>query len=75
MRTLMPFTLIASLLAATSAQADFKIAEFTFGQSGSTKTTVVQSIKKYQSPKVEYVKTGLTDAEIQQMLKNIGLGK
>lgn len=75
MRTFVTTALIAVLMTATNAQADFKVAEFTFGQAGSAKPTLVKSFKKYQSPKVADVEVGLSDYQIKQMLKNIGLAK
>ena len=75
MRTFITATLIATLMTATNAAADFKVAEFTFGQAGSTRATVVESFKKFQTPAVAEVKSGLSQVEINQMLKNIGLDK
>ncbi|MEP1442860.1 MAG: hypothetical protein ABJK39_07610 [Hyphomicrobiales bacterium] len=75
MRNLISLTLLAGLMATSGAHAEFKVAEFTFGQPGSTKTTVFKSIKDYRAPKVANVNSGLTSFQIKQMYKNISVEK
>ena len=75
MRTFLSLTVFAGLMAATSAHADLKVAEFTFGEPNSTKITVVQSLKNHRNPSAGAVDIGLSDKELNTLFKNLTFNK
>jgi len=75
MKTLLSLTVLASLMAASSAQADLKVAEFTFGEANSTKLTVVKSLKSYRNSSPKDVDVGLSDKELTALFKNLSFNK
>ena len=75
MRTLLSLTVFAGLMAATSAHADLKVAEFTFGEPDSTKITVVQSLKSHRNPSAGTVDVGLSDKQLNNLFKNLTFNK
>ena len=75
MRTFLSLTLFAGLMAATSAHADLKVAEFTLGEPNSTKITVVDSFKSHRNPSAGTVDIGLSDKELNNLFKNLKFNK
>jgi len=75
MKKLLSLTVLAGLMAASSAHADLKVAEFTFGEPNSTKITVVQSLKNHRNPSAGAVDVGLSDKELNTLFKNLTFNK
>lgn len=75
MRTLFSLTVFAGLMAASSAHADLKVAEFTFGEPNSTKITVVKSLKSHRNPSAGSVDVGLSDEQLNTLFKNLTFNK
>lgn len=70
-----------AVLFAGSASAEFKVAEFTYGQTGSFKTTIAQSIKKsavdFSSSSIvpDQKQVILTNKELDDLFTNLGQTK
>ena len=75
MKKLLSLTVLAGLMAASSAHADLKVAEFTFGESNSTEITVVQSLKSHRNPSAGTVDVGLSDRELNNLFQNLKFNK
>lgn len=71
----MSLTVIAGLMAATSAHADLKVAEFNLGEQGSTKITVVESFKNHRNPSAGSFDSGLSDKQLNTLFKNLTFSK
>ena len=62
------------LVSAGTASADFKVAEFTFGQDGSLKNTVSQSLENYAGGNSPTQKSGVVEinsADFGDLFKNL----
>ncbi|MEP2942783.1 MAG: hypothetical protein ABJM86_11905 [Hyphomicrobiales bacterium] len=62
------------LVSAGTASADFKVAEFTFGQEGSLKNTVSQSLEDYAGSNSQTQKSDaveINSADFGDLFKNL----
>lgn len=62
------------LVSAGTASADFKVAEFTFGQDGSLKNTISQSLEDYaggNSPSQKTDAVEINSADFGDLFKNL----
>ena len=75
MRTLLSLTVLSGLVAASSAHADLKVAEFNLGEPNSTKITVVKSLKSHRNPSAGTVDIGLSDKELNTLFQNLKFNK
>ena len=74
MKKLVITTAALVMVSTGAANAEFKIAEFTFGEQSSLKNTFIQSIEKYASGTAPYQKTDVVeirDLEFDNLFENL----
>ena len=64
------------LVSVSTASADFKVAEFTFGQEGSLKNTISESLENYagaSEPSQQTSASDINSADFGDLFKNLDI--